>query len=67
MKILSKVARGVFFPVYWMIDVRKELIIIRELLARKSMVDLCCKDNMPVEAKQKITDMFISVANNRFS
>jgi hypothetical protein len=65
MKILSKIATVAFFPIYWMIDMRKEVKIIRELLARKCIVDV---ENTSYDKKIKmqIARNVINVANGHF-
>lgn len=40
MSILEKIARVVFFPIYWMIDIREELMVMRYLMSRRTFGDL---------------------------
>ena len=33
MSIVEKIARVLFFPIYWMIDIRRELAMLRRIMA----------------------------------
>jgi hypothetical protein len=40
MSILEKAARIIFFPIYWMRDIRRELTLMRRLMAIRMFLDL---------------------------
>jgi hypothetical protein len=65
MKVLFKVLRVVFFPIFWMKNIEQELKIIKELLARKSIVDV---GNTAYDEKTKvmIAKNVINVSNGLF-
>lgn len=65
MKILNKIMRVVFFPIFWMIDIRKCLMIQNNLLTRKAIFDVF-SSNMIDSEKPHLAQSFISCSNGHY-
>ena len=59
MKTFIKIARVVFFPIFWMIDIRRYLMIQNKLFVRKAIFDIFAS-NMIDNEKPYLAKNFIS-------
>ena len=62
MKIINKILRTVFFPIYWIKEIREEAIAIRRLLGAKVIFDLENNSSVPGSKKEELLNVMLAYA-----
>ena len=64
MKIINKILRIVFFPIYWMKDVRKQLARINSILAHMSIIYLHLDKDMLYTDREILVNNLIRITKD---
>ena len=62
MNIINKILRVVFFPIYWVREIREEVIAVRRLLGAKVVFDLENNSSISDTKKEELLDSMLVCA-----